>query len=263
MISKIESVQNEKIKAAVKLAQSAKARSLQSLFFLEGLRLCTDALNSSLVLDTVFYTSAFEEKHAASLASLCEAALHVYCVSDAVAKKLSQTQTPQGVFCLVRAFTIPLAQSIDTSGKYIALEQIQDPSNLGAVCRTAEALGIDGAILCGCCDVFNPKALRASMGSLLRLPLFQCDDLPALLSEKKAGGMHVYAATPNESAAPVTACSMSGGVITVIGNEGNGVSDQTLSVCDELTIPMLGRAESLNASMAAAIVMWEMMRSDR
>ena len=97
MISKIESVQNEKIKAAVKFAQSAKARSQQSLFFLEGLRLCTDALNSSLVLDTVFYTSAFEEKHAASLATLCEAALHVYCVSDAVAKKLSQTQTPQGV----------------------------------------------------------------------------------------------------------------------------------------------------------------------
>ena len=263
MVSRIESVQNEKIKAAVKLAQSAKARAEQRLFFLEGLRLCADALNSSLAVDSVFFTPDCMEKHAETVRRLCRAAEHAYEVSSPVANKLSLTQTPQGVFCLVRSAEYADARSIAETGKYIALEQIQDPSNLGAVCRTAEALGIDGAILSGCCDMYNPKALRASMGSLLRLPIYQCPDLLPLLSEKKARGMHVYAAVPNERALAVTACSMNGGVITVIGNEGNGVSKSALDVCDALTIPMRGRAESLNASMAAAIVMWEMMRSDR
>ncbi len=263
MVSKIESVQNEKIKAAVKLSLSAKERAEQRLFFLEGLRLCTDALNSALPVDSVFYTAACMEKHSAALRPLCNCAKHVYEVSPSVSKKLAQTQSPQGVFCLVCSSAIPDAAKISETGKYIALEQIQDPSNLGAISRTAEALGISGLLLSGCCDVYNPKALRASMGSLLRLPLFQCDDLPAFLSAKKANGMHVYAAVPDDRAKPVTGCSMHGGVITVIGNEGNGVTKSVLDVCDPLTIPMLGRAESLNASIAAAIVMWEMMRSDR
>lgn len=262
MDSKIESVQNEKIKKAVKLAHSSKARMEQGLFFLEGLRLCTDALNSSAVVDTVFYTVSCLEKHRSVLQPLCDAAKHSFAVSDAVADKLSQTQTTQGVFCLVRTVMIPDALELCGDGKYIALEQIQDPSNLGAICRTAEALGISGAVLTGCCDIYNAKALRASMGSLLRLPLFQCSDLPSLLQRKKADGMHVYAATPDDCATPVTACDMKHGVITVIGNEGNGLTKETLDVCDLLTIPMFGRAESLNASMAAAIVMWEMMRTD-
>ena len=145
-------------------------------------------------------------------------------------------------------------------GKYIALENIQDPSNLGAICRTAEALGVDGAILSGCCDRYSPKVQRGAMGSLLRLNIIDCDNLRELLVSLGEKGMKLYATTPDDTAQKITECDMSGGVVAVIGNEGNGVTDEVFSVCEKVTIPMLGRAESLNASMAAAITMWEMMR---
>ena len=260
MVSKIESVQNEKIKAAVKLARSSKARVSQGLFFLEGLRLCADALNSSLAIDSVFFTSDCMEKHGETLQKLCDAAVHSYEISAAVSSKLSLTETPQGVFCLVHTVSIQDAAALSADGKYIALENVQDPSNLGAICRTAEALGIDGMLLCGCCDIFNPKAVRASMGSVLRLPVFSCTDFPNALVSLKQNGMHVFATTPDASAKPIIQCDMSGGVVMVIGNEGNGVTEETLDVCVRVTIPMRGRAESLNASTAAAIVMWEMMK---
>ena len=262
MVSKIESVQNEKIKNATKLAQSSKARNEQQLFFLEGLRLCGDVLNSSAEVDSVFFTVSCFEKNPEVIQKLCARASHAFEVSAAVFKKLTQTQTPQGVCCLVRFEARRDVGTLLLSGRYIALENIQDPANLGAICRTAEALGVTGAVLCHCCDVYNPKTLRASMGSILRLPLYPCDDLPSLLLNLQHQGMRTYATTPDASAAKITECSMSGGTILVIGNEGNGVSEQTLAVCEALTIPMLGRAESLNASMAAAIAMWEMMKQE-
>ena len=260
MTSKIESVQNEKIKAVVKLALSSKERASRGLFFLEGSRLCGDALNSSLSIDTLFYTAQGLEKHSETVRALSAAAKNTYEVSPAVAKKLSQTQSPQGIFCLVQTALLRKADDVRYSCKYVALENIQDPANFGAIIRTAEALGVHGAILCGCCDVYNPKALRASMGSLLRLPLFQCDDLPQTLQQCTAHGMRAFATTPDETAKKITQCTLNGGVILVIGNEGNGVTGQTMAVCERVTIPMLGRAESLNASMAAAIAMWEMMK---
>ncbi len=148
----------------------------------------------------------------------------------------------------------------DTDGKFIALENIQDPANLGAVCRTAEALGIKGAILYSCCDRYSPKSQRAAMGSLLRLPIFESSDLCADIEYLRSKGMKVYATSPDSSSAKITEISMDGGVVCVIGNEGNGVSEEVFSLCEKVTIPMKGNAESLNASMAAAITMWEMMR---
>ena len=149
---------------------------------------------------------------------------------------------------------------VDFTGKYIALENIQDPANLGAVCRTAEALGISGVIAEGGCDIYSPKAQRAAMGSLLRLPVIRCEDLAETLSYLGENGMKLYATTPDTDAEKITLCDMSGGVVSVIGNEANGVSDEIFELCQKVTIPMLGRAESLNASMAAAITMWEIMR---
>ena len=138
---------------------------------------------------------------------------------------------------------------------------MQDPANLGAVIRTAEALGINGAILYNCCDLYNPKALRASMGSILRLPVLISENLAEDIKAYKANGFKSYAAVPDSNARDITKVDFFGSDICVIGNEGNGVSNQVLSACDELiTINMLGRAESLNAFAAGAITMWEMLR---
>lgn len=255
---KIDSVSNDKIKLAVKVSSSSKHRKKENLFFLEGLRLCRDAAVTGIKLQYAFFTSRAVEKYPDDVKFITENANQFYEISDSVETKLALTESSQGVFCLC---SIPYSEcEINTAGKYIALENIQDPANLGAIARTAEALGIDGAILCGCCDRFSPKSQRASMGSLLRLKITECDNLAEFLSEQQKKGMKIYATTPDSEAEKITECDMNGGVIAVIGNEGNGVSDEVFSVCTKVTIPMLGRAESLNASMAAAITMWEMLR---
>jgi len=145
-------------------------------------------------------------------------------------------------------------------GKYIALENLQDPGNLGAAARTAEALGLDG-LLCGSgCDPYHPKALRASMGALLRLPVLRTDDLPgALRAAALQCALPCFAAVPDRDALCVHACDFSHGGIVVIGSEGHGLTKEAIDACEhKITIPMSGRAESLNAAAAATILMWEM-----
>ena len=150
--------------------------------------------------------------------------------------------------------------AIEKGGRYLALEQVQNPQNLGAAARTAEALGIAGLIVSGGCDRFNPKALRASMGSLLRLPVMQVEDLASWLKAQNETIL-TLATVPDMRATSICTLDFSGGAIAVVGNEGNGVSDAVLSaVRERVTIPMRGAAESLNASAAATITMWEMMR---
>ena len=255
---KIDSLSNEKIKLCAKIITSSKHRKQQGMFFLEGLRLCRDAVLTGCRIEFAFFTRKAIETKPEAVELISGAASQYFEISDQVAAKLSLTETSQGFYCLCRIEHKNAEIRLD--GKYIALENIQDPSNLGAICRTAEALGIDGAILSGCCDRYSPKVQRGAMGSLLRLNIIDCDNLKELLVTLGEKGMKLYATTPDESAEKITQCDMSGGVIAVIGNEGNGVTDDIFAVCEKITIPMLGRAESLNASMAAAITMWEMMR---
>lgn len=259
MIFPIESKSNEKIKSAQKLASSSSYRLERGEFFLEGVRLCSDAAISSVRIKQCFFTEKALEKNRERVEKVIDCAEHSFSVSEDIALKLSETKNPQGVFA-VCAMPEKDGFILESGKKYIALENIQDPSNLGAVVRTAEALGLDGAVLCSCCDPYNPKAQRAAMGSLLRLPLLITDDILFVISECKQKGIAALATVPDSKAEKITDIDMSGGVLAVIGNEGNGVTEETKANCDKVTIPMLGRAESLNASMAAAIVMWEMMR---
>ncbi len=259
MIS-IDSVSNERIKSAVKIASSNKTRRQTGMFFLEGLRLCRDAAVTGYDIDTFFVSRRAYEKFSEDAEFIASAAKNSFIVSELVENKLGATQNSQGFFCLCKMKEDMPLSDVDFSGKYIALENIQDPANLGAVARTAEALGIKGIVAEGGCDIYSPKAQRAAMGSLLRLPLIRCDSLYDTLSYLGENGMKLYATTPDSSCEKITDSDMSGGVVAVIGNEANGISDEIFSLCKKVTIPMLGRAESLNASMAAAITMWEMMR---
>ena len=230
------------------------------MFFLEGLRLCRDAAITGYEIDSFFVGRRALEKFPEDAQLISSKAQHSFVVSDLVENKLGVTQTSQGFYCLCRIREDYTEADIDLSGKYIALENVQDPANLGAVARTAEALGINGIIAEGGCDIYSPKAQRAAMGSLLRLPVIRCESLSETLAYLGDNGMKLYATTPDSSAEKITDCDMADGVVAVIGNEANGVSDEIFALCRKITIPMLGRAESLNASMAAAITMWEMMR---
>lgn len=251
---------NPKIKQTASLVRSASLRRQQGLFVAEGLRLCLDAARSSLVIREVYVTAAAAEKYRDALPVLLAAAQRSYEIAQPLAEKLSDTQHTQGVFALC---DIPLAPQapLKNTGRYIALENIQNPDNLGAICRTAEALGIDGVIVGGGCDLYNPKTLRASMGAMFRLPVWDTADFLAFLADLQHTGFRLLASVPDAAALPVTEMSDTHGTVCLIGNEGNGLSAQALALCDEkITIPMRGRAESLNAAAAASILMWELMR---
>ena len=145
------------------------------------------------------------------------------------------------------------------NGKYVALENINDPANLGAISRTAEALGADGLILSsGSCDPYSPKALRASMGTLLRMPIFVFGDFAA---EMKSCGLKFYACVPSAADESISNVKFLPGCAVMIGNEANGLTEETKAAAHKkITVPMRGRAESLNAAAAAAIAVWEMMK---
>lgn len=249
---------NAHIKRALCVRKSARTRKETGLFFLEGARLCADAAASGTEIAVLFYTDKASVTYADRVGLLRQAARESFRVSGALAEYLAETENPQGVFCLcaMRAQTV----SVRPDGRYIALSFVQNPDNLGAVSRTAEAFGVDGLILEGGCDPYNPKAQRAAMGSLLRLPIVQTDDLDALLQTCRANGMRTYAATPDSTALPVTRADFSGGAVCIVGNEGAGLRSKLLETCTRLTIPMRGRAESLNAAAAASVLLWEMMR---
>ncbi|MGN0571064.1 MAG: TrmH family RNA methyltransferase [Candidatus Fimenecus sp.] len=255
----LQSRTNEKIKEYCRLTASAKHRREQGLFTLEGLRLCTDAAQSGCKVETLFLTADAEEKGGERLEILLQAAQRIFTVTDEVAAKMADTVSSQGVFAVLHMLPeTPL--SIQKGGKYVVLDNVQNPQNLGAIARTAEAFGVNGLFVGGGCDRYNPKALRASMGSLLRLPVFETADLAATVREI-GKTVPTFVTVPDCTAENICAQDFSRGAAAIIGNEGNGVGDAVLSAAQKrVTIPMRGNAESLNAAAAATVTIWEMMK---
>ena len=261
-MEEITSRSNARVKAAAQLLSSAAARREEGLFVLEGARLCMDAGQTGIPLRQLFLTRQALERYPKETAFLKERAASVFLITEEISRRLGDTQSPQGICCICEVLDkSPGDDTIEKNGSYIALENIQDPSNLGAVARTAEALGLSGLIVSGGCDLYSPKAQRAAMGSLLRVPVLRMDSMEAALHACRAQGMRLFASTPRVDALPVAEAGLGPRTVCVVGNEGAGVTRETMALCDALvTIPMSGRAESLNASAAAAILMWEMMR---
>lgn len=250
---------NPKIKEIKCLLTSSKERKNSRLFVLEGVRLCCDAVKSGCEITSVFCTETCSEKYADSIAELKNACKDFYFVSEDVLKSISDTVTPQGVVCTVKMLINEF--EYESGKRYIALDTIQNPDNLGAISRTAEAFGIDGMVICGGCDIYNPKALRASMGALFRLPVKVCKNLKGEIKLCKNVGIKSFATVPDRDAEDITKTDFSKGALCVIGNEGNGVSKEVIDICDKkITIKMQGRAESLNAAAAASITMWELVK---
>ena len=166
----ITSRNNDRIKQAAKLCSDSAERRRTGTFFLEGLRLCCDAALNGHKAETVFVTEKALADHGGELAVLLSSCKESFVITEEISLKLSDTKNPQGVFCICKTLDKSnIIDKINYNGMYIALENVQTPGNLGAAARTAEALGLDGVIVSGGCDIYNPKALRAAMGSLLRL----------------------------------------------------------------------------------------------
>lgn len=256
-LDKITSKNNQIIKDTKKLLTSSKQRYAQRAFVLEGARLCFDVLNSVYKPKLLLITESTFDKYYEKAEQVCNITERAYLISDDVAEKLGETASSQGVFVVCE---MKGASSKAFGNKIIALDNVQDPSNVGAIIRTAEALGIDNIIAYNCSDIYNPKTLRASMGSVLRMSITETDDLENTLCDMK-NEYSVYSTVPSCDAVKITEVDFSNKAVCVIGNEANGVEENIKAISDKLiTIPMLGRAESLNASVAASITMWEMLR---
>mgnify|MGYP002572632771 FL=1 len=174
-------------------------------------------------------------------------------------RSLSTTETPQGVLFLCRTPDLALPERL-TGGRYMVLDGVQDPGNLGTVWRTADAFGADGLVLVhSCADPWSPKTVRATMGACFRLPVWEAD-LHTLQARLDEGGVPLYATALREDTEDLRAQDLRRCAV-VIGSEGRGVSEETLALCGKtLKIPMRTRCESLNAAVAAAVVLWEMAR---
>ncbi|MDR1734378.1 MAG: RNA methyltransferase [Oscillospiraceae bacterium] len=251
----ISSPNNPKVLEAMKLRDSAALRREKGLFFLEGERLVLDVFESGYTPKFAFVTEEAFWKY--DCQPFLNAAAYARLISPLAAKRLGDTDTPQGIFAVFARKEIPLPAKLS---RYILLENVQDPGNLGGIARTAEALGAEAMLLAGGCDPFNPKALRASMGSLLRLPFAQ-KRVAEAAAEAQANGIPVYATVPAADALPCTKADYSKGALLLFGNEGNGLKQTTIQKADaQITVPMHGRTESLGVLSAASILIYEMMR---
>lgn len=259
----VTSKDNQWIKEWRRLNDSAKYRRETGLFAIEGARLCGDAVRSGVELKAVLYTASALAVYGNVVEPLLAATDTAVEISPELSRHMSDTINPQGVFCIAKMLDNSLIiDKINIIGTYSALEDIQDPGNMGTIIRTAEALGIDGILLSdGCCDIYNPKVLRASMGGVFRMPLMRVGDMAQTVVALQEKGLAAFACVVDADATPITEAGMGQGSVTLIGNEGNGLREVTVTACrHRVTIPMAGRAESLNASMAAGIILWEMAR---
>lgn len=180
-------------------------------------------------------------------------------MSDAVAAKLSDTKAPQGLFCVFPRRTKTL-EAVRGGGRYVCLEHIQDPANVGALLRSAAAFGFAGAVLCGnCADPFSPKAARASMGTLAKVDIIFADETGQALAAFKACGIPSFAAALQNSGPAGSAWTRSAcpGRRFSSGNEGNGLLPGTVAAADKaVRIPMAAGVESLNAAVAGGVLLW-------
>ena len=257
---------NPKIKLYRKLASSRKERAERGLFVVEGMRGIVDIAGEARI-EALFVTEEALARYADTLdlsrLSLVEESRR-FTVTGEVAARMSDVGSSQGAFAVVRRLDIPFsAEALRAGGKYLVLDGVQDPGNLGTMIRTSAAVGLDGVILAGnTVDLYNPKTVRSAVGSMTKIKLFIEKDT-ALVSETLHGlGIRTYAAVVRGGKG-VSETDFSGGCAVVIGNEGRGLADSTAESCtDKVTIKMRGDTESLNAATAATILLWEMSGRD-
>ena len=237
-----------------KLVAERKHRRREGVMVCEGPKMLGEALRWGAALDTVVW-----EAGKARAQDIPDGVRQVEVPGDLLAA-LAPTQTPQGVLFLCQLPERALPEKLE-GRRYLVLDGVQDPGNVGTIIRTADAAGLDGVLLSNqCADVFSPKVLRATMGSIFRMNLRTTDDLPGELTKLREKGYSILSSqldgTPFYERQGVAER-----FALIIGNEGNGVSEQVQQTATHrVRLPMRGGAESLNAAIAAAIMMYELMR---
>ena len=253
----ITSKNNPAVVAAAKLSDK-KYRERTGTFAFEGIKLFREAFSAGVHFSRVFVTEGAYAKYGEALAALPSGVLSV--VSDAVYEKLSFEHAPQGIFCVAEHFSV---KNSTAASFVILLDGVADPGNFGAVLRSAEAFGVDTVYMgANSADMYNPKTVRACMGSLFRTDIRRSQDIVCEIRSLQKEGFRIFATALDKRSLDIRSVDFSGKIGFVIGNEGHGVSEDILEVCDgTVIIPMCDGPESLNAAVASGIVMWEAARN--
>lgn len=236
-----------------KSLQERKTRDSEGLYLLEGARLVRDAMLAGAYLPILLVRREEEEKYQEIIAYVLAGGGQAYLGDEKALSRACATKTPQGI-CAAAA----LPENAPVSGRYIlALDHVKDPGNMGTVLRTAQAFGVSCVVLSpGCCDPFSPKCVRSAMGAHSKLSIAFTEDLPKALLSLRAKG---YSVVGGHLAGQGSMPKLAQNCVCVIGSEADGMTEQTAAACTALyRIPMRSNAESLNAAVAAGIMMFQM-----
>lgn len=256
----ITSIANPQVKELLQLQKKSKVRNEKGVFIVEGVKMFQEAPRDRI--EKVYLSESFEKKRGKEMDL---SGLPVEALSDKVFSHVSDTKTPQGILCLVKQKKVDLSEMLEKTTPFLmVLDNLQDPGNLGTIVRTAEGAGVTGIIMSrDTVDIYNPKTIRSTMGSVYRMPFFYVEDILEFLEDLRGQGIRTYAAHLDgannyDEENYREACAF------LIGNEGNGLRDEVAKKADIwIKIPMCGQVESLNAAIASSILMYEVSRQRR
>ena len=246
MTERITARKNPLIQQVRRLLSSRREREEAGLFVADGTKLLAEAVKWWPGLETVILSDGVEAN--------VPVGVRLVRVPEDVMESVSPMRSPQGALFICR---LPEKESFAPSAGMLLLDGIQDPGNIGTILRTCEAMAVKGVFLCGCADCFSPKVLRGTMGCIFRLPIKVFSETAEALGLLKEAGVSTYASALAENALLLPKVKFSEKSCVLIGNEGNGLEHEVIEACDNVVmIPMPGKAESLNAASAAAIMIY-------
>lgn len=250
----IESRDNFKVKQYIKLSNKKSYRDKLGKFVIEGVRILQDALRSGVTLDRVFITENCISKiknTTYDITNLCNYDV----ISEKIAGCMAGVSQSQGAFAIANKPPAICVDDIFNDDFVLALHDVQDPGNVGTLIRTADAFGFNKIVLSNSCDIYNPKVVRSTMGSLFRSCFLECLNFEKFLDNVN---IEKYATVVKKNALSLTELTINNGAMLIIGNEANGLPGNIVKKCNrQVTINMLGETESLNAAVAGSICMYK------
>ena len=262
----VECITSRANSTIVKIAKllNKKERKQEELFLLDGIKLFVEAQNFGAEIEYIIVNekTVFDEKIIEKINFARKNGARLICVNDAVFEKMTEENAPQGVITVCRFLKNHRFVSVGEANKkekVMVFESIRDPGNVGGILRNAAAFGIDRLIFSSdCADIYSSKVLRGAMGAIFKVKIEVVSDLENTIESLKKFGRRIVATTLGENSLKLGKNTILAGDVFVIGNEGHGVSNAVIAQADEtMFIPMCENTESLNASVAAAILMWE------
>lgn len=263
LIVNITSKANENIKLVSRLINSAKFRKEKNEFVVESEKVCMEAYSAGIQIKKLFYTKHAYGKFKSCIELISKKSQYRYLVEEKVMDKISSEASPQGILCVCgdNHLNEQNTEDIEKSNKIVILENMQNPANLGAVIRICDAFCVDAIVISkGSCDIYNPKVLRGSMGSVFRSKILVTESLDVIVNRLNSLGFLTVAMVLGSGAADIKSLPLVPKIAIIIGNEGRGISEGIVKICNtRALIPMNSKTDSLNAAVASGIAIWELI----